>query len=96
MQKYPGGTDLVQQLMNGRVQGVITFDNDVAWQALVNPGKFKAGFALSDMFVSGIYLAKDDEGVAALAKAVKALKESGAYGEIAKKWQMPPAVADFQ
>lgn len=95
IQKYPGGTDLVQQLITGRVQGVITFDNNVAWQAIVNPGKFTTGFGLSEMFVSGIYLQKDSENIVVLTKAINALKESGDYQMITKKWQMPQSVGDF-
>jgi polar amino acid transport system substrate-binding protein len=92
VQAYPKVADEYQQIVIGRVAAVWEIDTSVADFRLKNPGKYDVAFMIAGNDRYGVYYhkGKTDMG-AALAAALKALKDDGTLAGIATKYNLDPA-----
>jgi polar amino acid transport system substrate-binding protein len=92
VQAYPKVADEYQQIVIGRVAAVWEIDTSVADFRLKNPGKYDVAFMIAGNDRYGVYYhkGKTDMG-AALAAALKALKDDGTLAGIATKYNLNSA-----
>ncbi len=95
IQAYPKVVDEFQQLILGRVDGVLETDMGIAGFMLANPGKYEIGYAFPKDGVFGVYMGKGKTEIKdALAEALRALKADGTLLALAEKYQLDPATLD--
>jgi polar amino acid transport system substrate-binding protein len=95
VQTYPKGTDVVQQVLIGRVDGGITLDSEFAFRDLKQPGQLKIIFADPNKEQYAAYFRKDPvEDQSAVQGAVTQLLSSGKLKEIAEKWRIPASAVE--
>lgn len=88
IQSYPKGTDVIQQILNGRVVGGVSLDSEFAWREIQSPGQMKIVFTDPRAERYGAYLRKNAEDEAAIRSAVDALQKSGELARIAEKYKL--------
>ncbi len=88
IQTYPKGTDVVQQVLLGRVTGGVTLDSEFAFRELQQPGKLKILFTDPSKEQYAAYFRKAGDGEAVRA-AVGDLAASGKLAAAAAKWRIP-------
>ncbi len=95
IQGYPKVADEFQQIVVGRVDGVWETDTAVSDWLIANPGKYEVAFGFPKTDSYGVYFAKNKpELKAALAAALKALKDDGTLVKLAQKYQMDSVILD--
>ncbi|MFO1087988.1 MAG: transporter substrate-binding domain-containing protein [Hyphomicrobiales bacterium] len=95
VQTYPKGTDVVQQVLLGRVDGGVTLDSEYAFRELQKPGELKVIFTDPEKQQYGAYFRKEPaRDQAAVDAAIKELLASGAIKSIADKWKLPAGAAE--
>jgi polar amino acid transport system substrate-binding protein len=95
VQTYPKGTDVVQQVLIGRVDGGVTLDSEFAFRDLQQPGQLKIIFADPNKEQYAAYFRKHPaEDQAAVQDAVAQLLSTGKLKEIAEKWRMPASAVE--
>ncbi|MBL8895217.1 MAG: transporter substrate-binding domain-containing protein [Rhizobiales bacterium] len=95
IQTYPKGTDVVQQVLLGRVDGGVTLDSEFAFRELQRPGEMKVLFADPAMEQYAAYFRKEPAGdQAAVDSAIAELLSSGKIRAIAEKWHIPASAAE--
>lgn len=95
VQIYPKATEVFEQLRNGRASAIITGVTEIAYRETVTPGLFEMAYDFPEKEPLGIYFKADVAMNDALVNAVKQLRLSGKTAELAKKWGLPPANANF-
>jgi polar amino acid transport system substrate-binding protein len=92
IQQYPKQTDAIQQLLIGRVAGVVTQDTEVAYRELLDPGRFATIYTVPQEEFSpyAIYIRKNGEDKANFTAAVASLYASGAMRKIVDDWKLSP------
>lgn len=95
VQAYPKGTDVVQQVLLGRVAGGITLDSEFAFRDLQKPGELKVIFSDPNKEQYAAYFRKEPASdQAAVEAAVAELVSSGRLKAIAEKWRIPADALD--
>lgn len=95
VQAYPKGTDVVQQVLLGRVKGGITLDSEFAFRDLQKPGELKVIFSDPDKEQYAAYFRKEPASdQAAVEAAVAELVTSGRLAAIVEKWRIPADALD--
>lgn len=90
VQAYPKGTDVVQQVLLGRVKGGITLDSEFAFRDLQKPGELKIIFSDPNKEQYAAYFRKEPASdQKAVEAAVAELVSSGRLAAIAEKWRIP-------
>jgi polar amino acid transport system substrate-binding protein len=87
LKTYNGYTDVFNDLGLGRLQGVIVAEAVGRYYKTTKPDAFDVVGSSFQSLPVGIAVRKgDNELEAALQKAVKTVKDNGAYAEVSKKW----------
>ncbi|WP_436637946.1 transporter substrate-binding domain-containing protein [Microbaculum sp. FT89] len=95
VQAYPKGTDVVQQVLLGRVTGGITLDSEFAFRDLQKPGELKVIFSDPNKEQYAAYFRKEPASdQAAVEAAVAELVSSGRLKAIAETWRIPADALD--
>lgn len=96
IQTYPKQTDADQQLVVGRADATITQDTEVAFRETAQPGQFKVAYTYPDAQTFAIYYNKDATALGnALEETLEEMRADGTLAEIAAKWNLPEAGAEF-
>lgn len=92
IQLYPNATDLIQQLLLGRVDAVFTADTEAAYRSVQNPGKFEVGYAFPEKLQMGVYYdgSKTEIGEA-IATGLQSLYDDGTLQSLAEKYELDPS-----
>ncbi len=92
IQPYPKATDVIQQVLIGRVIGGTSLDTEFAFRDMQNPGELKVLFADPEKQQYTAYFRKEPAGDQAMVDAtVQKLIASGKMKEIRARWNLQPA-----
>lgn len=95
IQPYPKATDVIQQVLIGRVDGGTTLDTEFAFRDMQKPGELKVLFADPEKQQYTAYFRKEPAGDQAIVDAtVRKLISSGKLKEIGAKWNLSPEAFD--
>ncbi|MFZ1743626.1 MAG: transporter substrate-binding domain-containing protein [Pontixanthobacter sp.] len=95
IQPYPKATDVIQQVLIGRVVGGTSLDTEFAFRDMQKPDELKVLFADPEKQQYTAYFRKEPAGDQAIVNAtVRELIESGKMKEIGNRWNMLPDAFD--
>jgi polar amino acid transport system substrate-binding protein len=89
LQRYPGDTDAVAQVLLGRADAVLTQDTSFAFQAGKHPGKLAIGYTFAGSDAFGIYFRKGDPVGKQIDDGVRVLRTTGKLKALATKYKIP-------
>ncbi len=96
IQTYPKQTDADQQLVVGRADATITQDTEVAFRESAQPGQFTVAYTYPEAQTFAIYYNKDATALGdALERTLEEMRADGTLAEIADRWNLPEAGAEF-
>ncbi len=92
VQQYPKQTDAIQQLLVGRVAGVMTQDTEVAYRELQDPGRFVTIYTVpqEEFRPYAIYIRKNGDDKAAFTAGIASIYSSGLMRRIIDGWKLSP------
>lgn len=93
---YPKQTDAIQQLLVGRVDGVMSQDTEVAYREYQQPGQFATVWSvpLETPQPYAAYIQPNGDDKAKLAAAISALVADGSLPGIVADWRLLPSQLD--
>jgi len=96
IQQYPKQTDAIQQLLVGRVDGVLSQDTEISYREVQNPGQFATIYTIPQTVFEPYtaYIRKDEKDKAAFVTAIKSLLDSGKLRAIVDTWKLSPQQLD--
>lgn len=96
IQQYPKQTDAIQQVLVGRVDGVLSQDTEIAYREVQNPGQFAVIFTIPPTSFEpyAAYIRKDEKDKAAFVASVGSLLTSGKLRAIVDEWKLSPQQLD--
>ncbi|MGF6173974.1 transporter substrate-binding domain-containing protein [Ensifer sp. 4252] len=94
VQEYPTQQAAYQQVLVGRVDATMTEEAEGAYRASRSDGALQLPYTWASDFTYGIYSRREGSDAAQVKAGLKALKEQGFFGGIAKKYGLDPALFD--
>ncbi len=94
VQEYPTQQAAYQQVLVGRVDATVTEEAEGAYRASRSDGALTLPYIWASDFKYGIYSRRDGGDAAAVKAGLKALKEKGFFGDLARKYGLDPALFD--